>query len=93
MTARLRTALGVGGRTMLLLSLVSLLTDISSEMTLNVLPIFLTGTLGVSVVAVGVIEGVGESAAAATRLFSGRLSDRLPRRLPVGEPRGTRGTR
>lgn len=83
MTARLRTALGAGGRTVLLLSLVSLLTDISSDMTLNVLPIFLTGTLGVSVVAVGVIEGVGESASAATRLFSGRLSDRMPRRLPL----------
>jgi MFS family permease len=52
-------------------------------MTLTVLPILLTGTLGVSVATVGVIEGVGESTAALARLFAGQLSDRLPRRLPV----------
>lgn len=81
---RMRTGslLGPGGRTVLLLGLVSLCTDISSEMTLNVLPIFLSGTLGVSVAAIGVIEGVGESTAAATRLFAGGLSDRMTRRVP-----------
>jgi nitrate/nitrite transporter NarK len=52
-------------------------------MTLNVLPIFLTGTLGVSVLAVGVIEGGGESTAAVMRLLAGQLSDRLRRRTPI----------
>jgi MFS family permease len=66
-----------------LLALASLFTDISSEMTLNLLPIYLTGTLGVSFGAVGVIEGVAESTASLLRLFAGQLSDRLPRRLPV----------
>ncbi|MGE0134074.1 MAG: MFS transporter [Dehalococcoidia bacterium] len=80
---RARALLGPGGTTILLLGLTSFLTDVSSEMTLTVLPIFLTGTLGVSVATVGVIEGVGESTAALSRLFAGRLSDRLPRRLPV----------
>jgi len=81
--ARLRQRLGAGSATILILGVTSFLTDVSSEMTLTVLPIFLTGTLGVSVAAVGVIEGVGESTAALARLFAGQLSDRLPRRLPV----------
>ena len=76
-------ALGPGGFTILILGVASFLTDVSSEMTLTVLPIFLTGTLGVSVATVGVIEGVGESTAALARLFAGRLSDRTPRRLPI----------
>lgn len=75
--------LGAGGPTILILGLTSFLTDVSSEMTLTVLPIFLTGTLGVSVATVGVIEGIGESTAAVSRLFAGQLSDRLRRRLPV----------
>lgn len=82
-TSRAWMALGPGGATILILGVTSLLTDISSEMTLTVLPIFLTGTLGVSVATVGVIEGVGESTAALARLFAGQLSDRMPRRLPL----------
>lgn len=82
MRSRARSLLGPGGETVLLLGLVSLCTDISSEMTLNVLPIFLSGTLGVSVAAIGLIEGVGESTAAATRLFAGGMSDRMTRRVP-----------
>jgi MFS family permease len=73
----------VGGATILILGATSFLTDVSSEMTLTVLPIFLSGTLGVSVATIGVIEGIGESTAALSRLFAGRLSDRMPRRLPV----------
>lgn len=74
--------LGAGARTVLLLAVTSLFTDISSEMTLNVLPLYLTGTLGVSMVAVGLIEGIGESTASLLRLVAGQLSDRAPRRLP-----------
>ena len=83
MRASIAQGLGSGGRTIVLLGVVSLLTDVSSEMILNVLPIFLTGTLGVSVLAVGVIEGVGESTAATMRLIAGQLSDRLRRRTPI----------
>ena len=62
------------------LGFVSLLMDISSEMIHSLLPLFLVGTLGVSVLAVGVIEGLAESAALMTKVFSGALSDYLGRR-------------
>ena len=81
--ARSRWRLTPGARTVLVLAMTSLLTDVSSEMTLNVLPIYLAGTLGVSMATVGLIEGIAESTASLVRLFAGRLSDRLPRRLPV----------
>ncbi|MDH4059306.1 MAG: MFS transporter [Aquincola sp.] len=57
-----------------------MLMDISSEMIHSLLPMFLVGTLGVSVLAVGVIEGVAESAALVSKVFSGALSDYLGRR-------------
>lgn len=62
------------------LGFVSLLMDISSEMIHSLLPMFLVGTLGVSVLAVGVIEGIAESTALIVKVFSGTLSDRLGRR-------------
>ncbi len=65
------------------LGFVSLFMDISSEMIHGLLPIFLVGTLGVSAVALGLIEGIAESTAAITKLFSGVWSDRLGRRKPL----------
>ncbi|MDE2394439.1 MAG: MFS transporter [Burkholderiales bacterium] len=62
------------------LGFVSLLMDVSSEMIHSLLPLFLVGPLGVSVFAVGVIEGVAESTALITKVFSGVLSDHLGRR-------------
>lgn len=62
---------------------VSMFMDISSEMIHGFLPVFLVGTLGVSVAALGLIEGVAESAATITKLFSGVWSDRLGRRKPL----------
>ena len=62
------------------LGFVSMLMDISSEMIHSLLPLFLVGTLGVSVLAVGVIEGVAESTAMISKVFSGALSDYLGRR-------------
>jgi MFS family permease len=60
----------------------SLLTDVSSEMVLPVLPLFLTETLRVSVARLGIIEGVAESAASLLRPATGWLSDRLGWRKP-----------
>jgi MFS family permease len=57
-----------------------MLMDISSEMIHSLLPLFLVGTLGVSVLAVGVIEGIAESTALISKVFSGALSDYLGRR-------------
>ncbi len=62
------------------LGFVSLLMDISSEMIHSLLPLFLVGTLGVSVLAVGLIEGIAEATALITKVFSGALSDWLGRR-------------
>ena len=54
--------------------------DISSEMIHSLLPMFLVGTLGVSVLTVGLIEGVAESMALISKVFSGALSDYLGKR-------------
>jgi MFS family permease len=62
------------------LGFVSLLMDVSSEMIHSLLPLFLVGTLGVSVLVVGLIEGVAEATALIVKVFSGALSDYLGRR-------------
>lgn len=62
------------------LGFVSMLMDISSEMIHSLLPLFLVGTLGVSVLAVGIIEGLAESTALVSKVFSGALSDYLGKR-------------
>jgi MFS family permease len=57
--------------------------DLSSEMSHSVLPLLVVGTFGASVAVLGIIEGVAESTAAFTKLFSGALSDRFGRRKPL----------
>ena len=63
-----------------LLGLVSMLMDISSEMIHSLLPLFMVTSLGTSVLAVGIIEGLAESTALVVKVFSGALSDYLGRR-------------
>ena len=58
-------------------SLTSFFMDISSEMVINILPIFLHSVLGVKTNIIGLIEGVAEATASLLKLFSGWLSDRL----------------
>jgi MFS family permease len=67
-------------RAIWVLGFVSLLMDASSELIHGLLPMFLVGTLGVSVLMVGVIEGVAEATALVSKVFSGTLSDYLHRR-------------
>jgi MFS family permease len=67
-------------RNVLLLGLVSFLTDVSSEMLTYLIPLFLVNVLAASPGVVGVIEGIAESAATLFRLLSGWLSDRFERR-------------
>ena len=69
-------------RNVVALGFVSLLTDVSTEMIIPVLPLFVVGVLGASMASIGVIEGVAESTAALMRLGSGWLSDRIGRRKP-----------
>ncbi|GAP15714.1 arabinose efflux permease [Longilinea arvoryzae] len=58
----------------------SLLMDISSEMVLNILPLFLSNVLGVQTSIIGLIDGVAEATASILKLFSGWLSDKLGER-------------
>jgi MFS family permease len=76
---------GITGN-VLILGLVSLFTDISSEMIYPLLPLFLTTVLGGGPAFLGVIEGVAESTASLLKLVSGIASDRLPgrKRLVLG---------
>ncbi|HLE51237.1 MAG TPA: MFS transporter [Anaerolineales bacterium] len=62
------------------LSITSFLTDISSEMLFNLLPLFLANVLGVGTAVVGLIEGVAETTASLLKVYSGALSDRLGKR-------------
>lgn len=70
-------------RTVWALGFVSMFMDISSEMIHALLPLFLTTTLGVSVVMVGLIDGVAEATASVTKVFSGYISDRMRKRKPL----------
>ena len=49
--------------------------DMSSELIHSLLPVFMVSVLGASLVSVGLIEGIAESAALFTKVFSGVLSD------------------
>ena len=70
-------------QTVVLLGLVSLFTDVSSEMIYPLLPIFLATVLGAGAQALGLIEGVAETTASLVKLLSGMWSDRLRRRKPL----------
>ena len=70
-------------RNIIALGCVSLFMGISSMMILSLLPAFLVKELGASAVWVGTIEGIAESTASVTKVFSGAISDRLGRRKPL----------
>jgi MFS family permease len=70
-------------RTVWALGFVSLFMDVSSEIVHALLPLFLTTTLGASVVIVGVIDGIAESTASIAKVFSGWISDKIGRRKPL----------
>ena len=63
-----------------MLGFVSLFMDISSELIHSLLPVFMVSSLGASVVAVGIVEGIAESTALIVKVFSGAISDYLGRR-------------
>ncbi|MCB1621459.1 MAG: MFS transporter [Thiothrix sp.] len=70
-------------QTVWVLGLVSLFMDMSSEFIHALLPIYLTTTLGLSVLAVGFVEGIAEATASFMKVFSGVVSDRVRRRKPL----------
>lgn len=58
-----------------LLGLVSLFADMSTEMVYPLVPLYLTATLGASPAIVGVVEGIAESIASILKVFSGYIGD------------------
>jgi len=58
-------------------SLTSFFMDVSSEMVINILPLFLSNVLGVKTNIIGLIEGIAEATASLLKVFSGWLSDKL----------------
>src|SRR5689334_8906364 len=68
--------------TIIWLGLVSLFTDISSEMVYPLNPAFITAVLGAPAWTVGLIEGIAESTASILKLYAGWLSDLAGRRKP-----------
>jgi MFS family permease len=69
-------------RNVWVMSVTSLLNDISSEMLLNLIPFFLANILGVRTAVIGLIEGVAETTASLLKIFFGALSDRFGKRKP-----------
>jgi MFS family permease len=58
-------------------SITSFFMDISSEMVINLVPLFLSNVLGVKTSLIGLVEGIAESTASLLKLFSGWISDKL----------------
>ena len=64
-----------------MLSLVSLLQDMSSEMLYPVLPMYLS-SIGFSVMLIGILEGMAEATAGLSKGYFGKRSDLAGKRLP-----------
>src|SRR2546428_476847 len=61
----------------IVMGLVSLFTDLSGQMIIPILPLYLTSVLHVQVGSIGIIEGIAESTASLLKLFSGWITDRV----------------
>jgi MFS family permease len=58
----------------------SFLTDVSSEMLNNLIPLFLANVLNTGTAIIGLIDGVAETTASLMKIYSGALSDKLGKR-------------
>lgn len=68
-------------RTVWILSLVSLFTDMASEMLYPVMPVYLK-SIGFSIVLIGILEGIAEATAGLSKGYFGKLSDSSGKRVP-----------
>lgn len=68
-------------RNIWILSLVSLLTDVASEMLYPIMPIYLK-SIGFSILLIGVLEGFAEATAGLSKGYFGSMSDNIGKRLP-----------
>ncbi|MCC7383203.1 MAG: MFS transporter [Deltaproteobacteria bacterium] len=69
--------------TVLALGLISLLTDVGSEMIFPLLPLFFAQALGATPAFIGVVEGAADTVSSVLKLYAGRWSDRMARRKPL----------
>jgi len=67
----------------LILGVVSLFADMSTEMIYPFVPLFLINVLGASFIDVGTIEGIAESTASIFKVVSGYISDKFGKRKPL----------
>ena len=67
-------------RNIWVVTVTSFLTDISSEMVFNLIPLFLANILGVGTAVIGLIDGIAETTASLMKVYAGALSDKLGRR-------------
>lgn len=63
-----------------IVTVTSFLTDISSEMLVYLIPLFLSNVLGVRMAFIGLIDGIAETTASLLKVYSGSLSDKLGQR-------------
>ncbi|MFN8254703.1 MAG: MFS transporter [Bacteroidales bacterium] len=68
-------------RTVWILSLISLFTDMASEMLYPVMPVYLK-SIGFSVLIIGILEGLAEATAGLSKGYFGKLSDQTGKRVP-----------
>ncbi len=67
-------------RNIWVVTLASFLTDISTDMIVHLIPLFLANVLGARTITIGLVEGVAETTSSLVKILSGRYSDRLGRR-------------
>jgi len=68
-------------RVVWILSVVSLFTDVASEMLYPVMPIYLK-SIGFSILIIGLLEGMAEATAGLSKGYFGKMSDVTGKRLP-----------
>ena len=68
-------------RTVWILSLISLFTDMASEMLYPIMPVYLK-SIGFSIVLIGFLEGLAEAIAGLSKGYFGKLSDYKAKRVP-----------
>ncbi len=69
-------------RTVIVLGLVSLFTDMATEMIIPFLPVFVTSVLGAGPTMLGVVEGFADAISSILKLVSGRWADKIGRQRP-----------
>jgi len=70
-------------RNVFFLGIVSLLTDVSTDMIFTLVPLFLANVLRAPFITIGLIGGLSESIDAVFRFFSGWFSDKVGKRKPL----------